>query len=108
MARPKNKAPDRSEARDRAGYIRPQRLMGCILASLVWLSNGEPCPRSRPKADVACSYRDKANRRRLKFSWNSVIIRLGEAGLDDFLSLSPKVRPQDVGESAGIASLQRV
>src|SRR5258707_12074435 len=39
---------------------------------------------------------------------HSLIIRLGEAGLHDFLALSPKVRPQNVGESATIASLQRV
>ena len=33
---------------------------------------------------------------------------LGEAGLDDFLALSPQVRVQDMGEPAAIAPLQRV
>jgi hypothetical protein len=37
-----------------------------------------------------------------------LIIRLGEAGLHDFLAFSPKVRPKNVRQSAGVTPLQRV
>src|ERR1700738_5170855 len=38
----------------------------------------------------------------------SVTTRLGESGLHDFLALASKMVPQNMGKSAGVASLQRV
>jgi hypothetical protein len=62
----------------------------------------------RPLCGQKRSYRAPAEIQPNAVVSNSLIIRLGEAGLHDFLAFSPKVRPKNVRQSAGVTPLQRV